>query len=131
MFNTPILFVFFNRPEIIETSFKKIQEIQPSTLYLACDGPRNNHPDDVTNVQECKNIIMSMINWNCDVKTRFLTENIGCSKGVSSAIDWLFSNEDRGIILEDDCVPDLNFFIFCDELLERYKDDNRIGMIIS
>ena len=31
--------------------------------------------------------------------------------------------------MEDDCLPDLSFFPFCEELLERYKDDQRIGHI--
>ncbi len=48
---------------------------------------------------------------------------------MSSAIDWFFSNVQEGIILEDDCVPDQSFFSFCQELLEKYRDDERIMMI--
>ena len=129
MYNTPILFVFFNRPDVVQTSFKILQELKPSKLYLSCDGPRKNVRDDITNIEKCKNIINSMITWDCDIKKRFLTQNIGCSKGVSTAIDWFFNNEESGIILEDDCIPDLNFFFFCDELLEKYKNDYRVGMI--
>jgi hypothetical protein len=48
---------------------------------------------------------------------------------VSSAIDWFFENEEEGIILEDDCLPSQSFFWFCEELLERYRDDIRVGLI--
>ena len=59
----------------------------------------------------------------------FRDENVGCKLGVSSAITWLFKNEDKGIILEDDCVPSASFFYFCEELLVRYQNDERIGAI--
>jgi hypothetical protein len=48
---------------------------------------------------------------------------------VSSGIDWVFEHVDRAIILEDDCLPDPTFFRFCDELLDRYVDNERIAMI--
>lgn len=129
MFNIPILFCFFNRPEIVKESFLKIQRIKPSKLYLSCDGPREGNTDDEQQIAECRRIISEMINWPCDVHKRFLNNNIGCSQGVSTAVSWMFSTEEFGIILEDDCIPDNSFFFFCEELLQRYKNDNRIGMI--
>ena len=33
------------------------------------------------------------------------------------------------IIFEDDCVPHPDFFKYCEELLERYKDDERVSFI--
>jgi hypothetical protein len=61
--------------------------------------------------------------------TLFRDENLGCKHGVSSGIDWFFKNEIEGVVLEDDVLPLATFFDFCDELLERYRDDKRVGMI--
>jgi hypothetical protein len=36
---------------------------------------------------------------------------------------------DEAIILEDDCIPRPSFFRFCQELLERYRHDDRVMMI--
>jgi hypothetical protein len=54
---------------------------------------------------------------------------LGCGKAVSSAITWFFENEPEGIIIEDDILPHPDFFVYCDELLERYRDDERIQLI--
>lgn len=129
MYKVPILFVIFNRPEIAAKSFLKIKEIAPQKLYIAQDGARNNVLDESKIVLETRERIMNMIDWPCDVKTLFQEQNLGCGRGVCTAISWLFNSEERGIILEDDCVVDLSFFKFMEEMLELYKDDQRIGMV--
>ena len=72
---------------------------------------------------------MSNIDWECEVKTLFREENLGCKYAVSGAIDWFFANEEMGIILEDDCLPSKSFFWFCEGLLEKYKDDMSVWHI--
>lgn len=89
---------------------------------MAADGPRADHRGgEGEKVRAVRNYILSSIDWNCEVKTLFRDENLGCKRAVSSAIDWFFSHVEEGIILEDDCVPDQSFFPFCQELLERYR----------
>ena len=56
--------------------------------------------------------------------------NLGCKMRVSSGLDWVFEQVEDAIILEDDCLPSQSFFWFCEELLERYRDDERV-MVIS
>ena len=129
MYNIPILLVFFNREDVVLQTFSRIREAQPKKLYLACDGARENRPEEKQTVDNLRNKIISMIDWDCEVKTRFLDKNVGCSLGVSTAIDWLFDNEEVGIILEDDCVAQKSFFPFVEEMLEFYKNDERIGLI--
>ena len=108
-FKTPILFLVFNRPNSTNKVFKKIKEIKPKKLYVACDGPRHNHNEKeiVNQVRD----IATNITWDCDLITLFRNQNLGCKNAVSSAIDWFFENEDKGIILEDDCLPNL----FCEK----------------
>ncbi len=129
VFSTPILFLVFNRPENTRIVFNEIKKIKPLKLYIAADGPRQDNENDKINCQEVRKIIEQQIDWDCEVKKLYRDENLGCKRAVSSAINWFFNNEEYGIILEDDCVPSQSFFYFCEELLERYKDDTRIMMI--
>ena len=129
MYDIPILFVFFNRPEVVEESFNVLCKLKPKKLYLSCDGPRINNTSDRELIEKCRNSVLNRINWDCELHTRFLENNIGCSLGVSTAIDWMFENEEYGIILEDDCIAGKDFFVFVSELLIQYKNDERIGMI--
>ena len=128
MFNTPVLFLIFNRPDTTQQVFDEIRKAQPAQLFVAADGPRKDRPTDYEQCKKTREII-HQVDWDCKVFTRFQDENLGCKIGVSSAIDWFFSNVEEGIILEDDCVPDQSFFPFCQELLEKYRDDERIMMI--
>lgn len=129
MYNIPILFVIFNRPEIARKSFESIRQRKPQKLYIACDGARSNKLGEAAIVDKTRKTILDAIDWDCEVKTLFQKENLGCGKGVFTAISWLFENEERGIILEDDCVVNPSFFRFMEEMLEKYKDDQRIGMV--
>jgi len=125
---TPILFVGFIRSEHAARVFDVIKQQKPSKLFMAVDGPRKNHPHDIENIKKIRELVNS-IDWECDLKTRFLDNNLGCKHAVSTAISWFFEHVDRGIILEEDCVPNLSFFNFCSELLDRYKSDERIMQI--
>jgi hypothetical protein len=121
----PILVIAFNRPEPLAKVLERLREVQPQSLYFAVDGPRANRPGEHGKVQQCRELIDS-VDWDCTVSTLFHEENLGCGLGVSTAITWFFDNVERGIILEDDIVPDPSFFSFCSELLDRYEDDHRV-----
>ena len=103
-YSIPILFIIFKRPTVSITAFKKIQKVKPTKLYIASDGWRENVANEKKLVEETRNLILSQINWNCEIKLKFENSNLGCAHGVYSAINWLFQNEEMGIILEDDCV---------------------------
>ena len=126
--NVPVLFLIFNRPDTTQLVFDEIRKAKPAQLFVAADGPRKDRPDDIENCRKTREIIRQ-VDWDCNVSTLYRDENLGCKRGVSSAIDWFFSHVEEGIILEDDCVPDQSFFPFCQELLERYRDDERVMMI--
>ncbi len=124
--NTPILFLIFNRLETTQKVFEQIKMARPHFLYIASDGPRVSKIDEINNVNEIRKWVLDNITWDCEVKTLFRKENLGCGAAVSSAINWFFENVEMGIILEDDCFPDPSFFIFCEELLIKFKNDTRI-----
>ena len=130
MFDTPILYLIFNRPNLTKITFQSIRSIKPKKLFIAADGPRKGIFEDKEKCQEVREIV-SKIDWFCDVKFLFRDENLGCGKAVSEAITWFFSNVDEGIILEDDCFPDESFFYFCSVLLNKYRDNEKIMHIGS
>jgi hypothetical protein len=125
---SPVLFIAFNRPKTTEIAFHRIREIQPSKLYVAIDGPRKDKSNDI---ELCKQVaeITKRVDWNSNVNYLIREENLGCRDAVVSAISWVLSQEDRVIIIEDDVVPEIAFFEFADDLLELYKDNEKIGMI--
>lgn len=125
---SPILFVIFNRPDTTRAVFEEIRKARPPRLYIAADGPRDNRPGEDALCRQTRDIV-SDIDWDCEVKTLFSDKNLGCGIAVSKAISWFFENEPEGIILEDDILPHPDFFLYCDEMLEKYRSDDSVGMI--
>ncbi len=125
MFNTPILFLIFNRPEETKRVFEKIKEQKPQYLYVAADGARQNKQGEAELCKQTREII-KQVDWDCEVKMLFRDENLGCKKAVSQGITWFFDNVEEGIILEDDCLPSNSFFEFCEKNLAKYRYDTRI-----
>lgn len=123
-----VLLLAFNRPDTTARVFEAIRHSRPPRLYVAVDGPRASHPGDGERCAEVRRIVTA-VDWPCRLQTLFREENLGCKRGVSTAIDWFFSQEERGIVLEDDCLPSPSFFRFCEELLERFKDDRHVFSI--
>ena len=125
---TPVLFLIFNRPECTERSFDAIRRARPPRLYVAADGPRADRPGEVPLTMNSRSIA-TQVDWPCELHTLFRNTNLGCRDAVASAIDWFFEQESAGIILEDDCDPNQGFFSYCEDLLHKYADDDRVGMI--
>lgn len=126
--NAPVLLMTFNRPAYTQKVFDKIRDAKVKKLYFFNDGPRDDHQNDHAARRELRNLLDS-IDWECDVHTNFQEKNLGAGWGPSAAITWAFQNEERLIVLEDDCVPSLPFFGFCNHCLEKYKDDTRIWIV--
>ena len=125
---SPVLLLGFNRPELAEHVFQAIRAYEPHQLFIAVDGARVEFAADIDKVSRMQ-AFASRVDWDCDVQTLFRTHNKGCQFAVEEAINWYFDHVERGIILEDDCVPHPSFFHFCDQMLERYDDDLRIMSI--
>ena len=126
--NAPVLLIIFNRPDTTKQVFEVIRRAKPNKLYISADAPRLGNSNDSINCDKAREIV-NKVDWDCEVQYRFLEQNLGCGYGVSTAISWAFEKEDRLIILEDDCVPSLPFFRFCNFCLEKYKEDSRVWTI--
>lgn len=125
-FGVPILLILFNRPQYIEESIKSINQINPSKLYIHIDGPRN--ADDNKKIEEIKTHF-SNFEKTIEIKVLNQEKNLGCSLGVVTAIDWFFQNEEYGIILEDDLIPNFTFYYYCEKLLKKFQNDQNVFMI--
>lgn len=126
---SPVLLVTFNRPDLAIRVLNQIRLYQPERLYLASDGARTQVAGESELVNKTRAALLEAIDWDCEVKTLFREENVGCGLGPASAISWMFETEEYGIILEDDCIPQTEFFGYCENLLERYKDDQRVWVV--
>ena len=126
--NIPVLFIVFRRYDTALQVFEAIRMARPPRLYVAADAPR---PGIEGEEEECRRTrdIVKLVDWPCEVFTLFQTENQGCGAGPCKAITWFFEHEEMGIVLEDDCVPHPDFFDYCEELLVRYRHDERVALI--
>lgn len=125
---TPVVLIIFNRPETTERVFEAIRIAEPQQLFVIADSPREDHPQDIEKCAAARAIIEG-VDWDCEVIKNYAESNLGCKLRVSSGLDWVFDQVERAIILEDDCLPHPSFFRFCQELLDQYKDDDRISLI--
>jgi hypothetical protein len=125
---TPVAFIIFNRPDVTERVFQAIRQAQPQKLLVIADGPRADRPGEAEKCAAARAVI-DRVDWDCEVLTNYSEVNLGCKLRVSSGIDWVFSEVEEAIILEDDCLPAPSFFSFCQVLLEKYRHDERVMMI--
>lgn len=123
--DSAVALFIFNRPSTTEQVFNQIAEAEPPRLYVIADGPREDHPNDIQKCQSARKIT-DAVNWQCEVKRNYAKQNQGLKQRFVTGLEWLFDYESEAIILEDDCVPNLDFFKFCEVMLEEYRDDKRV-----
>ena len=126
---TSVLFLVFNRLETTKQVFEAIRQAKPPRLYVAADGPRANKEGEAEKVKTVRDYVMKNVDWECEVRTLFREENLGCKYAVSGAVTWFFESEEQGIILEDDCLPSQSFFWYCETLLDSYKNDESVYLV--
>ncbi len=122
---TPVTLFLFNRPNTTKRVFDVIRQVKPSKLLLVADGPRADRPGEAEQCAAARAAV-EQVDWECDVLKHYADTNLGCMRRVASGLDWVFTTVDEAIILEDDCLPHPTFFRFCEELLEYYRDDERV-----
>lgn len=128
---SPVLLITFNRPEHTFRVLSAIRSKKPQDLYVFQDGAREDNSDDVVRCTKVRKVIDDIVDWDCRLHTFFADKNYGCGAGPMTGISWFFSHVENGIVMEDDCLPHLDFFDYCDELLDRYKDDKQVMYISS
>ena len=127
----PILLITFNRPDHVRRVLSVIREQQPRELFVFQDGAREGNASDQEKCAAVRDIVKGLVDWDCNLHTYYSDRNLGCGAGPMTAIDWFFSQVEEGIVMEDDCLPHPDFFGYCEELLERYRDDEKVRFINS
>lgn len=136
-FKTPILLITFNRPEHTRKVLTEILKQEPQELYVCQDGAREGNENDRIKCQEVRDVInelttpYALTHKDFTLHTLYQEHNLGCGPGPAAGITWFFEHVEQGIIIEDDAIPHLDFFSYCEELLERYKDDTDVRAIGS
>lgn len=128
MSGTPVVLIAFNRPEVTQRTFAAIRAARPPRLFLICDGPRADRPDDAAGVAAVR-ALLDDVDWPCEVERRYSERNLGVEANVELGLDHVFSQVGRAIVLEDDCLADPTFFRYAEELLDRYADDGRVWQV--
>ena len=129
-FHTPILLITFNRPEHTRRVLEAIIAAQPKDLYVFQDGAREGNEEDVKKCAEVRKVVERLTKGSStQIHTFFSDVNLGCGPGPVAGITWFFDQVEMGIVMEDDCLPHPDFFPYCEELLERYKDVEEVQFI--
>jgi hypothetical protein len=122
---TPVIFLIFNRPQHTQRVFAEIAKAKPPKLLIVADGPRQAVPGEAEKCAAARAIV-EQIEWDCEVLRNYSDENLGCKRRVATGINWAFEQVEEAVVLEDDTLPHPTFFPFCEELLEKYRCDERI-----
>ncbi|OUL18641.1 hemolytic protein HlpA-like protein, partial [Nostoc sp. T09] len=125
---TAVVFIIFNKPDTTAKVFEVIRQVQPPELLVIADGPRPHRPGDVDKCVATQKII-EQVDWDCKVLKNYADKNLGPKVRIVTGLDWVFQQVEEAIILEDDCLPHPTFFEYCEELLDKYRHDQRIMTI--
>ena len=128
---TPVLLITFNRPDHVRRVLSAIRDARPAALYVFRDGPREGNDNDVAKCAEVCAVVKELVDWDCDLHTNYSDVNYGCGAGPMTGISWFFSQVEEGIVMEDDCLPHPDFFGYCEQLLDRYRDNPQVMYISS
>ena len=126
--DTPVVLIVFNRPGVTRRNLQALRQKRPKEVFVVADGPRALVADDAALCAEVRDLVAG-IDWPCNVRTRFSERNLGLEANVELGLDWVFSEVERAIVLEDDCIPDPTFFTFCEDLLDRYAEEQKVWQI--
>jgi len=129
LFNTPVLLLNFNRPDLTTKLVASLQAVRPTQIFVAIDGPRAEVKSDEKDCNSVFQVLREGLDWECKITWSVSDINKGCGRAVSEAITWFFEHVEEGIILEDDCIPSSSFMYFSETMLQCYRNDTRVGTI--
>ncbi len=123
-FDIPIVLIIFKRYDTVLRIIDRIREVKPQKMYILGDGGRN--PEEIARVNNTREMIETAIDWPCEVVKNYAEKNRGVHANIGLGAKWVFDHEEQAIFLEDDNLPELTFFYYCKELLEKYRDNTNI-----
>lgn len=125
---TPVVLTVFNRPDATARVFERIAQARPPKLLIVADGPRESNLSDIEKCRKVREIVKK-VDWPCEVFRNYSDKNLGAKMRIVTGLDWAFSIVEEAIILQDDNLPHPTFFRFCEELLKKYRNNERVAAI--
>ncbi len=123
-FDIPVVLILFRRYDTLGQILERISQVRPRKLYLLCDQGRND--EERKQVQKVREFVSKHIDWPCEIIKNYATENRGVYGNIALGAKWVFEREPWAIFLEDDNLPEVTFFDYCKQMLEKYKTDYRV-----
>jgi hypothetical protein len=128
LLSTPVVLIVFRRPDVTRRNIDALRKVQPTELFVIADGPRPGRPEEAAQCEAVHEVLRE-VDWDCTIHTKYAERNLGLEANVELGLDWVFSQVDRAIVLEDDCIADPSFFAYCEELLTRYEAEKKVWLI--
>ena len=122
-FEIPVVIFIFKRDKAVDV-INRIREVRPKKLYILADHGRNDA--EKAEALRCRNLVEQAITWDCLVIKNYAEENRGVYQNIAEGAKWVLRQEKWAIFLEYDNLPEVTFFQFCQEMLERYEKDTRV-----
>ena len=122
-FDIPVVLFLFKRDKAVHV-INRIKEVKPKKIYLLADQGRND--EEKIQAENCRKLVEEAITWDCEVVKNYAKENRGVYENIGEGAKWVLRNEKWAIFLEDDNLPEVSFFYFCQELLEKFENDSRV-----
>ena len=123
-FKIPVVLILFKRKDTVLKIIDRIRQVQPEKIYILSDEGRNEKEKKI--VDDVRRTVENALDWDCTVKKNYARENRGVHANIGLGAKWVFEQEDKAIFLEDDNLPEVTFFRYCEEMLDLYEDDERI-----
>ena len=123
-FDVPILFLIFRRKDKALRVIESIAKVKPRKFYISQDGPRNK--SEMLEILETREAILSKIDWDCKIYKRYSKKHLGIRRNIVESINWVFETSNKVIVLEDDLLVNISFFLFCKKLLQKYENNDRV-----
>lgn len=127
LIDVPVKIAIWIRPDCQRRQFEVIKQARPSRLFLVSDGGRNE--EEWNAIYQNRKMYDEEVDWDCKIEKIYNDKNLGLYATGKKAEKIIWSQIEYGIFMEDDIIPSVSYFRYCAELLERYKNDERIESI--
>ena len=125
--NTPVVIFLYRRPAHVNELLVRLQLVRPARVWLVADGPKDTTEKNLC--EQARQAAEGGISWPCKIERFYADTNLGLKKRIETGLDQVFEHEEEAIILEEDCHPTPNFFLFCEAMLEKYRNEPKVGAI--
>jgi len=124
-----VLIVGYRRADNILKILEICKDSGVSNIYISVDGPKSGNVDGIDDHTKIQNNLTKFKSTFSGNLTIYLRErNVGCAASVMSSCDWFFEQTEYGVVLEDDCLPTKDFFIFAKNIEPRIFNDKEIWL---